>query len=199
MFSPARQSAPSASLPAAAYLARVMHELRAPVQSQAHTMLAVFLLAALPGNAPILWVSPTPSWYPPGLAWAGLDPARCLFAQAKTDTEALGTLEAALRGGMAGAAECGPLSRLAARRLALAAKTGGGTGFLLRHAPAFTADDSTAFATRWLVSPAPGGRLRAELLYAKGAQPGVFLTNLMEMKDGAPPAIPLVPGRLAAG
>jgi hypothetical protein len=91
---------------------------------------------------------------------------------------------------MAGIAECQMLPRLAAKRLALAAKNGGGTGILLRYAAAFTREDSTAFATRWMISPAPGGRLRAELLYAKGAQPGVYLFEMKEEQNGnAPPAL----------
>jgi protein ImuA len=171
-----------------------VHELRAPAGTDAHTGFAVGLLAALAGAAPILWVSASPLWYPPGLAWAGLDPARCLFAQARDDAESLSSLETALRGGMAGVAACTKLSRLAAKRLAMAARQGGGIGLVLRHAPARTREDSTAFATRWLISPAPGGpelpRLRAELLYAKGGRPGVFFFELGEVKDGAaPPAV----------
>ena len=138
-------------------------------------------------------VSATPFWYPPGLAWAGLDPARCLFAQAADDAEVLSTLETGLRGGMAGVAECRGLSRLAAKRLALAARQGGGIGLVLRHVPARTQEDSTAFATRWLISPAPGtpelSRIRAELLYAKGAQPGLFFFEVKEAGDGTTPPV----------
>jgi protein ImuA len=167
-----------------------VHELRAPTGTAAHIGFAVSLLAALAPDVPILWVSPSPDWYPPGLAWLGLNPARCLYAQAANDTACLGTLETALRGGMAGVAECRALSRLASRRLALAARRGGGFGLLLRHAPAATAEDSTAFATRWMISPAPGGMGRAELLYAKGGQKGVYLFEMREGHHGtAPPAI----------
>jgi hypothetical protein len=63
----------------------------------------------------------------------------------------------------------------------LAANTGGSVGFLLRHAPAFTREDSTAFATRWMVSPAPGGMVRAELLYAKGGQLGEYLFKTVDL------------------
>ena len=120
---------------------RAVHELRAPAGTDAHTGFAVMLLSALAGAAPILMVSATPFWYPPGLAWAGLDPARCLFAQAADDAEALSTLETGLRGGMAGVVECQTLSRLAAKRLALAAKQGGRVGLVLRHVPARTHED----------------------------------------------------------
>lgn len=105
-----------------------MHELRAPPGTASHLGFAVLLLAALAPEVPVLWVSPSPCWYPPGLAWLGLDPARCLYAQADDDATCLSTLETALKGGLAGVAECRTLSRLAARRLALAAKQGGSIG-----------------------------------------------------------------------
>ena len=175
------------TLPDFLRVGRAVHELRAPAGTEAHAGFAVLLLAAQAGAAPVLWVGTAPLWYAPGLAWAGLDPARCLFAQARDDAESLSTLETALRGGMAGVAACETLSRLAAKRLAMAAKQGGGIGLVLRHAPARTPEDSTAFATRWLVSPAPGApeisRLRAELLYAKGGRSGVFFFELGESKQ----------------
>lgn len=133
----------------------------------------------------MLWLNASPNWYPSGLAWLGLDPARCLFAQGQDDTACLGTLETALRGGMAGVVKCQALPRLAAKQLTLAAKSGGDTGILLRYAAAFTREDSTAFARSWMISPAPGSQLRAELLYAKGAQPGVYLFERKEEQNGA--------------
>ncbi len=181
----------SDALPAFLWRGGIAHELRAPAGTAAHAGLAMRVLAALPAAMPVLWVSAVPDWYPPGLAWAGLDPARCLFAQAQDDAECLGTLETALRGGMGGVAECGGLSRLAAKRLALAARQGNALGLVLRFAPAQTAQDSTAFASRWLVSPAPGNRLRAELLYAKGALPGVYMLPLKEEQENAQPPLAL--------
>jgi protein ImuA len=181
-----------------------IHEFRGCEGSAAHVAFAVLLLLGLPGNIPILWTGFSASCYPPGLAWLGLDPARCLFAQARDDSECLGTLETALRGGMAGVAAPRNLSRLAAKRLALAAKQGNSIGFLLRHAPAFTPMDSTAPATRWLVTPAPAVHsatplLRAELLYAKGGRPGVFFYEInKEADDAAPPALALVAATLVA-
>jgi protein ImuA len=175
-----------------------VHEFRGG-EGAAHIGFVVLLLAGLPDQKPILWVSFAGDAYPPGLAWLGLDPGRCLFAKAKDDAECLGTLEIALRGGMAGVAEVAGLSRLAAKRLALAAKQGNSIGFLLRQAPAFTPLDSTAPATRWLITPAPGGQLRAELLYAKGGRPGVFFYRIKERIKEAdhetPPALALVAER----
>jgi protein ImuA len=85
------------------------------------------------------------------------------------------------------------VSRLAARRLSLAARAGGSIGFLLRHAAPRTAQDSTAFATRWFIAPVAGG-MRAELLYAKGGRPGVFFYDMKEGDDAAPSALVAVSG-----
>ncbi|MDE8345055.1 MAG: hypothetical protein POH28_02595 [Acidocella sp.] len=171
----------------------MVHELRAAPGSIANAAFAVAMLKNLAGTAPVLWVSSNADWYPPGLAWSGLDPARCLFAQARDDTHSLGLLEQALRGGLAGVAQADALSRLAARRLAFAARHGAGVGFLLRAAPRRTALDSTAPRTRWFITPAPGARLRAELLYAKGAQPATFMFEMEPDDDhAAASVIPVV-------
>ncbi len=169
--------------------AGTMHELRAPEGTAGHAALAARALAAWPWAAPILWVGA--DMYPPGLAAAGLDPARCLFAEARDEAQKFAALEVALRGGMAGVAEVSACTRLAARRLALAARQGGSLGFVLRHAPARTATDCNAFASRWLITPAPGGRLLAERLYVKGGQPEIFLLE-METDHGTAPALDLV-------
>ncbi len=168
-----------------------VHEFRAPSGTAAHGGLAALLLGIIWEQRPVLWVSAAPDWYPPGLAWAGIDPGCCLIAQATNDAQALGSAEVALRGGMAAVVACEALSRLAARRLALAAKQGGGVGLVLRHAPARTREDSTAFASRWMVHPAPGAphapALRAKLLYAKGAMPGDYLFTVKEGWDAEAP------------
>jgi protein ImuA len=165
-----------------------MHELRGPPHTVAHLAFALHHLAPAPG--PLLLISTRPAWYPPGLAALGVDPARCLFAAARNDDECLASLEVGLRGGMAALGECGALSRLAARRLSLAAKTGGVLGILVRHAPAVTALDSNAFASRWFIEPAPGGAVLARRLYAKGATPAEFTLNLGE-DNVTTPALPL--------
>jgi protein ImuA len=182
-------------IPVAGLQAGCVHELRAPAGTAAHAVFAVLLLASAADKKPILWVEQNTETYPPGLAWLGLDPARILFATAADDAACLGSLEVALRGGMAGVGTCRNLSRLAARRLGLAARDGGSIGFLLRYAPAQTSTDSTAFATRWMISPAAGNRLQAALLYAKGGRPGVFFYDIKEAEhDATPPALALVTG-----
>lgn len=182
------------TLPAFLHAVPATHELRAPFGSAAHIGMATLILSAWGEPRPVLWVSASPNWYPPGLAWAGVDPARCLFAEVKDNEEALGAAEIALRGGMAAIVECRDLSRLAAKRLALAARQGGTLGLVLRFASARTAQDSAGFTSRWMVHPAPGSqhapRLRAELLYAQGAMPGEYLFEMREeQNDAAPPVV----------
>jgi protein ImuA len=181
-------------LPEAGLAYGAVHEMRGPAESFAHVAFAVLALAGLPEAVRLFWVSTVQNAYPPGLAWLGLDPGKILFAQARDDAECLGSLEVALRGGMAGIAEAGSVSRLAARRLGLAARQGGAIGFLLRHAPRRTAQDSSAVATRWFIEPVAGG-MRAELLYAKAGRPGAFLFDIREGLHGeAPPALVAVSG-----
>lgn len=200
MYSPSDQVLTPA-LPTFLRACPATHEFRAPLGTASHAGLASLLLGQVWEKRPVLWVSPMPDWYPPGLAWAGIDPGCCLFAQSRTDAEALGAAEVALRGGMAAVVMCEALSRLAAKRLALAAKQGNGLGLILRHAPAHTREDSTAFASRWMVQPAPGGphtpTLRAALLYAKGAMPGEYLFTMKEGWDAEAPLS--LPGLRRAG
>jgi protein ImuA len=189
-------SAP-ATPPPVSLAGAAVHELRAPAGSFAHIAFVILLLAAdEKRNTPLLWVSTTQNAYPPGIAWLGLDPGHILFAQAKNDAECLASLETALRGGMPGIAEAAQISRLAARRLSLAARQGNALGFLVRHAPRQTPQDSTAFHTRWFIEPAPEGGIKAEILYAKAGRPGVFFYEIQEgSHDNAPPALTLVSPR----
>ncbi len=136
-------------------------------------------LLAVAGEAPIVWIGERLDLYPPGLMQGAIDPARLILAEAKDEIDRLAALEIALRGGMHGVVMVPAVSRLAARKLALAARCGGGLGLVLR---AGAASDSAAFAARWRIGAArsetaagTGPCWRAELLYARGRHPGVFL------------------------
>ncbi|MCW8307424.1 hypothetical protein AruPA_10285 [Acidiphilium sp. PA] len=153
---------------------------------------AVVCLAGTVG-VPILWTGCRLDLYPPGLAWCALDPARVILAETPHECERLGALEIALRGGMHGVAMVETVSRLAARRLSLAARSGGGIGLILRQR---SASDSTAFAARWRISTARSGpdgaaRWYAQLLYARGMPPGVFMVEVD--RHASPPALVMVP------
>lgn len=156
-------------------LAGAVHEVGG---GEAVTGFAVRLMA-LAGEAPIVWIGDRLDLYPPGLMQSAIDPARLILAEAKDEIDRLAALEIALRGGMHGVVVARAVSRLAARKLALAARCGGGLGLVLR---AGAASDSAAFAARWRIEAARSGpgrqggtRWRAELIYARGRNPGVFL------------------------
>ena len=157
---------------------------------------AACLLARLPGTRPILWIATVCDLYPHGLAACGLDPARLIFVQARRDAEVLAAMETALREGAAAAVlgEVGTFQRLAARRLQLACRRQGSTGFVLRRwphgaAPARRAAEGNAAATRWRLAPWPSesrdrepgpARWRVELLQARGGRPGAWIMELAE-------------------
>lgn len=168
-------------------------------------LLVRFLASAAPGR-PVLWVAPVLDLHPPGLLAYGLDPGRLLLASAKDDSAALAAAEAALRSGALAAVvtETGLLTRLAARRLHLAARGRGATALVLRRwphgrpapprgaarsTPDRNAAEGNAAATRWRLSPAPSvvhplpttpyalgmPRWAVELLQARGGRPGAWL------------------------
>jgi hypothetical protein len=172
---------------------RAVHELSGIAKNGGLVGFAVLLLADLPAGE-TFWIGRVVDVYAPGLAWLGLDPRRLVVVQAADDAACLGALETVLRGGMNGVAEVQKLSRLAARRLALAARHGGGTGLVLRSG---AASDSTAVASRWEIAVAPSGpegapRWRAQLLYARGGRPENFLVEA-DLNE-TPPALRLVAG-----
>lgn len=125
--------------------------------------------------------------YGPGLAAAGIDPARLLVVDAWDDGEALWVLEEALRSPAiaAAVAEVAAADLFRSRRLQLAAEAGGGAAFLL--GPRRPAMQPSAAMTRWHVQlrappaaagsslPEPGPLAwRAELWRVKGAVPTSF-------------------------
>ena len=151
--------------------------------------LLIRIAARLPG--PVLWLTRGGDLYAPGLAAFGFDPARLIEARAGGDTEALWGLEEGLRSGALAAVvgEVAELDATAARRLQLAAESGGVTGFLLRRwRRPQGAEAPLAAAARWRVSAAPaeshafsaGGialprpRWRVELRRCRGGRPRDF-------------------------
>ncbi|MDB5413005.1 MAG: hypothetical protein JWR10_1340 [Rubritepida sp.] len=139
--------------------------------------------AALPGRS-ILWIASEPDAYPPGLASLGLSAASLILVRAARPADALWAAEEGLRSPSIGAALIfGAVPDLtAARRLQLAAETGGGIGLLLRS------DDQspgpTAALTRWRLSARPSPEATPHhlgepgweiaLLRARGGRPGTW-------------------------
>jgi protein ImuA len=147
------------------------------------------------GRGAILWCLPRPDLYGPGLAAAGLDPARLILATVERAADGLWAMEEGARCGALAAVvgEVDRLSLTAARRLQLASETGGVTAFLLRTG--VPADGAAAVAsTRWRVAAAPGGEgigggsqpwldgpcWQAELLRCRGGRPGTWTLSWQE-------------------
>ncbi len=169
-----------------------LHEVLAaePWQAGAALGFAALLLAraeaARPGRS-LLWIAPEPDAYPPGLARFGLSPAALILVRASRPADALWAAEEALRcPAVAAALVLGPNPDLtAARRLQLAAETGGGLGLLLRLDD--TTPGPTAALTRWRLAQRaaiPGGGLgphelgdpvwELALLRARGGRPAAW-------------------------
>lgn len=204
-----------------------LHEILADgIEAETGALAAAFAaclltrLLAWPGEArPVLWIARATDLHPAGLLAYGLDPARLLLVRGGGDTLTLGAAEAALRDGAAAAvvAEIGGLPPLAARRLLLAAETGGSTGLALRRWPqgrrqgaagAATERDGVA-TTRWHLATAPSvppswqgpglPRWQVRLLHARGGRPGGWIMALQGGRlDGgiadAPHALRVVAG-----
>jgi protein ImuA len=141
------QALPWGGLPRAA-----LHEILAAEPGAAAGFAALVLARA--GGA-VLWIAPDPDAWPPGLARFGLSPAQLVLVRAARGQDALWAMEETLRCPAVGAAllVAGELDLTAARRLQLAAESGGVLGILLRS----DADGAapTAALTRWRIGAAP--------------------------------------------
>jgi protein ImuA len=139
--------------------------------------------AALPGRS-ILWIANEPDAYPPGLAALGLSAASLILVRAPRLADALWAAEEGLRCPAIAAALVMNVTPdlTAARRLQLAAETGGGIGLLLRGED--EAPGPTAALTRWRLAarPSEGGSAHQvgdpaweiALLRARGGRPGAW-------------------------
>jgi protein ImuA len=126
-------------------------------QGAAAALFLAGLLARMDG--PVLWVRQWPDLFSPGLAGAGLHPARVVFADA--GKEVLAAMEEGLaHAGLAAVVGelAGGLSLVASRRLQLASGQSGVMAALLRRArifddPALSAP--SAAVTRWRITMLP--------------------------------------------
>jgi len=127
-------------------------------------------------SLPSIWSDPKHELYPPALVNLGFDLSRVFLLHPKTSADEMWAIAESLRCKGVGAVVAAPkrLTRIEARRLQLAAETGGSVAILLRH----TGSDSNIYAaaTRWLVSPAPGERTvmrwKIQLLHGHGGRIG---------------------------
>ncbi|MBI5864774.1 MAG: hypothetical protein HZB38_09745 [Planctomycetes bacterium] len=141
-------------------------------------------------------------WYPPGLEECGVALERLLVLRTQRREETLWALEQTLRCPAVAAvlASPGRLEPLEARRLQLAADTGGGLGLLLHLAPpvrsnnpgtqiaAMQLGEATFAATRLLIAPLPTADargVRIKLIKAAKAA-GTCEMNIMLDRDRTP-------------
>ncbi len=168
-----------------------LHEVIGAAGDGAATGFVAALAAGIAGGqGAILWCLPRPDLYGPGLAAAGLDPARLILATTERAADGLWAMEEGARCGALAAVvgEVDRLSLTAARRLQLASETGGVTTFLLRTG--VSADGAAAVAaTRWRITAAPSGvsplwtetpGWQAELLRCRGGRPGTWTLTWQE-------------------
>lgn len=145
-----------AAAPGGAFELGVVHELLYPHRGAPPRTVALFLaVAAAKARAgPVVWSDPHATLYPPAVARAGLSLDRLLILRPKSAADELWAATQCLRcqGVAVTIVEPARLNRVQARRLQLAAETGGGAGLLLRSER--SAVDYAA-ATRWLVRPEP--------------------------------------------
>jgi protein ImuA len=119
------------------------------------------------GTGTILWALSRRDLFAPGLALAGLHPARMLYAECRSDQEVLAVMEEGLRhrGLAAVIGEVGRVAMASSRRLQLASEEGGTAALMLkrwRRAETDPLAEPSAAVTRWRIAPAPSSPLPVE-------------------------------------
>lgn len=134
----------------------------------------------------ILWCRRGGDLYGPGIRALGLEPERLILVRGGSDTDVLWAMEEGLRSGCLAAVlgEAEAASPTAARRLQLAAESGGVTGFLLRSGRG--AGAACPAVTRWQVAAVASGigrdgrprpRWRLDLLRCRNGTPGSWIVE----------------------
>ena len=139
-----------------------------------------------------IWVRTNKTVFPPALLHFGIDPAKIIFIDLKTEKEVLWVTEEALKfdGLCAVIAEIRNLDFTVSRRLQLAVEQSRVTGFIIRFGP--NTINTTACLTRWKISPIKSGfindlpgigfpRWNIELLKVRNGTPGSWQ---MEWRNG---------------
>jgi protein ImuA len=185
-------------LPSGGLLLGALHQVAGAGPDTEHGAAAALFLAGVLARmeGPVLWVVERADLFAPGLACAGLHPARLVFAEA--GKEVLAAMEEGLthRGLAAVVGEfSGRLSLIASRRLQLAAEQSGGMAALLRRSRIFNDPDllaPSAAVTSWRIAVLPsnppvphapsvpglGKALwRLELTRCRGGEPGSWIVE----------------------
>ena len=140
-------------------------------------------------SQPIIWCDPKGELYPPALLELGIHLKNVYILHPQSIADENWAIAECLRCKGVGVVIAAPqrIDRIEARRLQLAAETGGTVAILLRHTG--PRSNIYAAATRWLVSPAPGERTvqrwKVQLLHGHGGRIGqsVFLEYSRESRE----------------
>ena len=175
-----------------------LHEVAGAGPDTEHGAAAALFLAGVLARleGPVLWVQERADLFAPGLACAGLHPARVVFAEAGKDV--LAAMEEGLaHPGLAAVVGelSGRLSLVASRRLQLAAEHSGVLAALLRRSRIFNDPElaaPSAAITRWRITAQPSGPplpdapsvpglgralWRLELTHCRGGEPGSWIVE----------------------
>ncbi len=145
------KSFPDGSFPLAA-----VHELISADPERAaatNGFIAGMLCYLMQGDGLCLWIGTKRTIFPPALKFFNIEPERIVFIDTVRERETLWTIEEALKCKSVSAVvgELREVSFTESRRLQLAVEQSGVTGFIHRHNP--KTENTTAFASRWKVSP----------------------------------------------
>ena len=205
------QGVPGEGVPGGGLARAAVHEVLAADPGAAAGFCAMVLArAAASGRGSVLWIAGDPAGWPPGLARFGLSPADLVLVQARRPPDGLWAMEECLRcPGVAGALlMLRDLDPTAARRLQLAAETGGALGLLLR--PDAADAGASAALTRWRVGALAGSgsahdlgdpRWQLDLLRCRGGRPGSWQVTWrpaaeeLDVEDAAEIAVVEAPAR----
>lgn len=150
------------------------------------TLFAAGIAARLRG--PVLWCSRGRDLFAPALSRVGLHPDRVIYCETWNDREVLPAIEEGLRckGLAAVVGELTKLSLTNSRRLQLCAGETGVTALLLRRWRNTTeralAEQPTAAATRWRISPSPS----SSSLGFEGLPSQLWQVDLLRVRSGEP-------------
>ncbi len=173
------------AFPNTAFPLGAVHELIAasPEDAAATTGFIAGLLGLIMQNEGVsIWISSSPSVFPPALQLFGIKPDKIIFIYLRKEQQILWAMEEALKckGLSAVIGEVQDLSFTASRRLQMAIEQSRVTGFILRRNPRSV--NVTASVARWKITPLP-----SEL---PGDMPGVgfprWNVELLKIKNGRP-------------
>ena len=183
------------TLPTGGIRLGALHEAASAGPDTEHAAAATLFIAGILARVegPILWVLRQADLFAPGLAGAGLQPDRIVFAEA--GKHVLPVMEEGFRhSGLAAvvAEYTGRLSLVASRRLQLAAEQSGILGILIRRSHSFDdpiLNEPSAAVTSWRIAALPSppalphnpdtpglgrARWRLNLTRCRGSEPGAW-------------------------